>query len=145
MTVIEMAIGPGGAPGMFRVEVVASPAGEASTTVELDAEPLLARRELLQQAVLASAMASRRVLPETERPVREVGEVLSAGLLGAGEVAGRCRAAAAVAAERWEGLRVVLRIDIPALAGLPWEAMYVRGRRSASYSAAGRRSSGPCT
>ena len=109
---------------MFRVEVVASPAGEASATVELDADALLARRGLLQQAVLASAVPSRRVLPETEQPVREVGEVLFAGLLGTGEVAGRYRAAAAVAAERGEGLRVVLRIDTPALAGLPWEAMY---------------------
>ena len=124
MTVIEVAIGPGGVPGMFRVEVVASPAGEASATVELDAGALLARRGLLQQAVLASAVPSRRVLPETEQPVREVGELLFAGLLGAGEVAGRYRAAAAVAAERGEGLRVVLRIDTPALAGLPWEAMY---------------------
>ena len=32
--------------------------------------------------------------------------------------------AAAVAAVRGEGLRVVLRIDTPALAGLPWEAMF---------------------
>ena len=126
VTVIEVAVGPGGAPGVFRVEVVASPAGEAAATVELDAESLLARRGLLQQAVLASAVPSRRVLPETEQPVREVGEVLFAGLLGAGEVAGRYRAAAAVAAERGEGLRVVLRIDDPALAGLPWEAMYDR-------------------
>jgi hypothetical protein len=39
-------------------------------------------------------------------------------------VAGRYRASAAVAALRGEGLRVVLRIDIPAVAGLPWEAMY---------------------
>ena len=124
VTVIEVAIGPGAAPGVFRVEVVASPAGEASAAVELDAESLLARHEQLQQAVLASAVASRRVLPETERPVREVGEVLFAGLLGAGEVAGRYRAAAAVAAERAEGLRVVLRVDDPVLAGLPWEAMY---------------------
>ena len=124
MTVIEVAIGPGGAPGMFRVEVVASPAGEASATVELDAETLLARRGLLQQAVLASAVPSRRVLPETEQPVREAGELLFAGLLGAGEVAGRYRAAAAVAAMDGEGLRVVLRIDTPTLAGLPWEAMY---------------------
>ena len=124
VTVLEVAIGPGGAPGMFKVEVVASPAGEASATVELDADALLARRGLLQQAVLASAVPRRRVLPETERPVREVGELLFAGLLGAGEVAGRYRAAAAVAAERGEGLRVVLRIDTPALAGLPWEAMY---------------------
>ena len=43
---------------------------------------LLARHEQLQQAVLASAVASRRVLPETERSVREVGEVLFAGAAG---------------------------------------------------------------
>ena len=124
MTVIEVAIGPGGAPGMFKVEVVASPAGKASTKIELDTEALLARRGLLQQAVLASAVPSRRLLPETEQPVREAGQALFAGLLGTGEVAGRYRAAAAVAALRGEGLRVVLRIDTPALAGLPWEAMY---------------------
>ena len=126
VTVIEVAIGPGGSPGVFRVEVVASPAGEASAAVELDADALLARRGLLQQAVLASAVPTRRVLPETEQPVREVGEVLFAGLLGADEVAGRYRAAAAVAAERGQGLRVVLRIDDPVLAGLPWEAMFDR-------------------
>ena len=63
-----MTIGPGSASGTFRVEVVASPAGEASATVELDADALLARRGLLQQAVLASAVPSRRVLPETVRP-----------------------------------------------------------------------------
>jgi hypothetical protein len=124
VTVIEVAIGPGGAPGMFKVEVVASPAGEASATVELDADSLLARRGLLQQAVLASALPSRRLLPETEQPIREAGELLFAGLLGTGEVAGRYRAAAAVAAERGQGLRLVLRIATPALAGLPWEAMY---------------------
>ena len=67
---------------MFRVEVVASPTGEASATVGMDAEALLARRGLLQQAVLASAVPSRRVLPETEQPVREVGELLFAGLPG---------------------------------------------------------------
>ena len=61
--------------------------------------------------MLASGVPSRRVLPETEQPVREIGEVLFAGLLGTGEVAGRYRASAAVAALRGEGLRVVLRID----------------------------------
>jgi hypothetical protein len=72
----------------------------------MDAEALLARRGLLQQAVLASAVPSRWVLPETEQPVREVGELLFSGLLGTGEVAGRYRAAAAEAALRGEGLRV---------------------------------------
>jgi hypothetical protein len=119
-----VAIGPGAGPGMFKVEVVASPAGEAIATVELAADSLLARRGLLQQAVLASAVPSHSVLPETEQPVREAGQMLFAGLLGTGEVAGRYRAAAALAAERGEGLRVVLRINTPALAGLPWEAMY---------------------
>ena len=123
-TYIEVAIGLGGSPGVFRVEVVESPAGEASATVELDADSLLARRGQLQQAVLASAVPSRSVLPETERPVREVGQVLFTGLLGTGEVAGRYRASAAIAAERRQSLQVMLRIDSPALAGLPWEAMY---------------------
>ena len=127
LSVIGLAIGPGGTPGTFRVEVVDSPAGQASTTVELDVDSLLARRGQLQQAVLASGVSSRRVLPETERPLRETGQVLFASLLGAGEVAARYRASAALAAARGEGLRVVLRIDTPALAGLPWEAMFDHG------------------
>ncbi len=124
MTAIEVAIGPGTAPGLFRVEVVASPAGEASAAVELGTDSLLARRGLLQQAVRASAVPGRRILPEAEQLVRGAGQELFAALLGTGEVAGRYRAAAAVAAERGEGLRIVLRIDTPELAGLPWEAMY---------------------
>lgn len=124
MSVFEVAIGQHATPGVFRVDVVASPAGEASTVIQLDDAGLLARHRLLQQAVLASAVSSRRVLSETEQQVREVGELLFAGLLGAGEVAGRYRAAAAVAAERGQGLRVVLRINSPTLAALPWEAMF---------------------
>ena len=34
-----------------------------------------AAREQLEQAVLASAVSSRRVLPQTERPLREIGQV----------------------------------------------------------------------
>jgi sugar lactone lactonase YvrE len=111
-------------PGRQRVEVVSSPVGEASAVAELNVAALLARRAELQQAVLASAAHTRRVLTETERCVREVGQQLFTALLGVGEVAGRYRASAAVAAERGEELRVVLRIDDPVLAGLPWEAMY---------------------
>jgi WD40 repeat protein len=123
MSVIELAIGPG--PGGYRVDVVRSPdGGEASALVSLDVGLLLARREELQDAVLASSVPTRRLLDKHEQCVREVGQALFTTLLGVGEVAGRYRAAAAVAAERGEGLRVVLRIDDPALAGLPWEAMY---------------------
>jgi hypothetical protein len=121
---IEVAIGPASAPGTFKVEVVDSPAGEASAVVNLDIDDLLARRGQLQHAVLASAAVARRVLPESEQLVHEAGRALFTGLLGTGEIAGRYRASAAVAAERGQELRVVLRIDTPALAGLPWEAMY---------------------
>jgi WD40 repeat protein len=122
--VFEVAIGPGAAQGLFRVEVLRSPAGEASAVVELPAGELLARRGEVQSAVLLSAVLTRRVLQDTELPVREVGQLLFAALLGTGEVAGIYRASAAVAADREQALRVVLRIDDPELAALPWEAMY---------------------
>jgi CHAT domain len=124
MTAIEVAIIPGQAAGTFRVEVIRSPAGEAFAEIALDIEALLAKREQLQQVVLASTVATRAILPQTERPLREMGQVLFSALLGSGDVAGRYRASAAVAAERGQGLRIVLRVDDPALAGLPWEAMY---------------------
>ena len=124
MAVIDVAIRPGNDPGTFTVDVMDSPTGEATATVMLDVEPLLARLPQLQQAVLASAVPSRRALPETERPLREIGNALFHALLGSGDVAGRYQSSAAIATERGEGLRVVLRIDDPALAGLPWEAMF---------------------
>lgn len=122
--VIEVAIRPAQAAGMFGIEVVSSPAGEASEMATLDVDALLAQRRQLQIAVLASTTAIRTALPGTERPVREVGQALFTCLLGTGDVAGRYRAAAALAAERGQRLRVVLRTDTPALAALPWETMY---------------------
>ena len=65
-----------------------------------------------------------------ERQVREVGQALFTALLGTGEVAGRYRASVALAAERQQPLRVVLRIGTPMLACLPWEAMYDGSTRS---------------
>ena len=124
MSVIELAIAPGQAAGSFRVEVVRSAAGEASAEVVLDVDGLLARRQQIEHAVLASAVASRGVVTEAERPLREIGQALFTALLGSGDITGRYRASAAMAAGQEQGLRVVLRIDTPALAGLPWEAMY---------------------
>jgi hypothetical protein len=108
-------------------EIVGSSVGEAFAPVTLDVASILARRKELQHAVLASSVPPRRLLDENEQCVREVGRALFTALLGTGEVAGRYRAAAAVAAERGESLRVVLRIDDPTLAGLPGEAMYDEG------------------
>src|SRR5580700_10117124 len=123
MSVIEVAIGPHQAPGRFRVEVVRSPDGEASALTDLDVDALLGLRGELEQVVLVSTVPTRKVFPAEQR-VQDVGNALFRALLGAGEVAGRYRAAAALAAHSGEGLRVVLRIDDPTLAGLPWEAMY---------------------
>lgn len=129
-TIIEVAIGPGSAPGRFKVEVIRSPAGESSVEIEFDPTALLGRRSELQNALLASAVQARRYLPEAERAIREVGEVLYTTLLGAGEIAGRYQSAATVAQIHEHGLRLSLRIDTPELAGLPWEAMYDRSTDS---------------
>jgi hypothetical protein len=123
----EVAIGHGGGPGRFRVEVVGSPAGEASTEAGLDVAALLAGRAEFEQALLVSGVAARQVLTWAERSVREVGQTLFTALLGTGEVAGLYRASAALADANEKELRIVLRLDAPELAGLPWEAMYDPG------------------
>jgi WD40 repeat protein len=125
--VFEVAIGPGREPGTFRVDVVRSAGGEAAAETVLDAGGLLAGRVAFEQTVLASAVAARQVVSPAERVVREAGQALFGALLGSGAVAGRYEASAALAAGRGEELRIVLRIDAPELAGLPWEAMYDAG------------------
>ena len=124
MSVFEVAISLTGASGKFRVEVVRSPAGEATEVVQLDATGLAVRREPVQQALMASSARNRGMIPATEQVVQQIGQELFIALLGTGEVAGQYRSAAAVAADRGERLRVVVRIDSPLLASLPWEAMY---------------------
>jgi len=86
---IEVAIAPIPGAELFKVDVVRSRAGEASAVVAFDAEMLLERRAELQRAVLASAVRSRAVLSEIERPLREVGAMLFSALLRIGEVGGR--------------------------------------------------------
>jgi WD40 repeat protein len=127
VSVFEVAVGPGGGPGRLRVEVVSSAAGEAGAEVSLDAEGLHAGRRELERTLLASAVSTRQVLSLAEQEVRETGQALFTAALGTGAVAGRYEASAALAAQRDEPLQIVLRIDAPELAGLPWEAMYDPG------------------
>ena len=124
VSVIEVAISPGEEPDRFQVEVVSSPAGKASAVANLDAERLLARRDELETEVIMSAAPTRRPDSRAERRAREVGQELFSALLGTGEVAARYRATTAMAAARGQAVRVVLRIEDPSLAGLPWEAMF---------------------
>ena len=121
MRLVDVAIGYG-AGGKFRVEA-RSPAGDASAEVSLDVEALLAGRAHFQQTLLVSGVLARGLTAE-EKTVRETGHALFAALLGADKVAGLYRASAALADERDEELRIVLRLDAPELAGLPWESMY---------------------
>ena len=72
--------------------------------------------------MLLSSVATRAVT-ESERPVRTVGEILFAAVF-TGSVFGKYAASRATAQERGEPLRVILRIDAPDLAALPWEAMF---------------------
>jgi hypothetical protein len=119
--VIEVAISPM-AGDMYRTEVLASPAGQGTGVVHLDLSSLAKQRERLRWTVLDSA--APREHPANERPLQEAGRELFAALLGAEDVLALYRASAILAAERGQPLRVVLRTDDPALAGLPWEAMY---------------------
>ena len=101
MGVIEVAISAGNGQGKFHVDVVGSPAGNASAEVSLNVDALVAGREQFQQTLLGSGVAARQVLNSAERSVRETGEALFAALLGTGEVVGLYRASAALA-ERTE-------------------------------------------
>lgn len=124
LSLFEISIGPASARDEYRVDVIHSDVGEASVAVRLDVSELSNQRARIQEAVLASAVSRRRAVPLTEQLVRRVGEQLFRALLGTGDVAGRYQSAVAVSADRGERLQIVLRIDSPLLAGLPWEAMY---------------------
>jgi hypothetical protein len=65
--IIEVAIGYSRAPGKFRVEVLHSPAGEASADTDLDAGALLEGRSRFQQTLLASAVSARQILTPAEQ------------------------------------------------------------------------------
>jgi hypothetical protein len=119
---LEIEIRPGTTPGKYEVEVD-SPAGTASGKMRLDADAILDRRRELAASVLASSVTSRSSFSTLERPVRDVGLKLFKALF-AGPVYGRYTASLQEAASRGEPLRVVLRLRVPELAGIPWETLF---------------------
>jgi CHAT domain/WD domain, G-beta repeat len=120
---IEIEIGAGSEAGHYAVRVLrAAAGGEPVGTLELDVDEISSRRELLENTVLASAVA-RRSMPVAEQPVREVGLQLFRALF-TGPVYGMYRASLGVAQERGKRLRVVLRLTAPELAALPWEMLF---------------------
>jgi hypothetical protein len=123
-SIIELEVAAGAADGQFTVRVVRSLAGgNATATMHLDARQYLDARDDLETVVLASAATSRRVFSPGEQRLRDVGQQLFEALF-TGPVNEAYRASASAADVSGDRLQVVLRLEAPELAGIPWEAMY---------------------
>ena len=121
---LELSVVRSAEEGLYDVEIVHSPVGEASATVAIDCAGLMQGRDRWQDALLASAASTRRLVAGPETTVRTVGQELFDMLLGHPAIGARYRSSVDVAAERGEPLRLVLRLAAPELTPLPWEAMY---------------------
>ncbi|WP_326721302.1 CHAT domain-containing protein [Streptomyces sp. NBC_00243] len=115
-----------GLPGKDGYPVVFRAAGgeEAPGVLRLppiqDVEALAAR---VPDAVLASSARVRRAVVGDEAPVRELGQILFDALL-AGTGSALLMAARNRVAHQGGQVRLVLRVQPPELARLPWEFMY---------------------
>lgn len=123
-TAMELEIGPGTEPGTYHVQVLRSVGGgEPTVTFRLDVDDLLERRSTLEDSVLSSSVAARRIVSTTEAAIQAVGRQLFDAVFD-GEVSTAYRTSLAVASDRGKGVRIVLRLTAPELAALPWEALY---------------------
>lgn len=123
-TFIEVEIGPVPEPGRYLVRVLHSVGGgEPTATCALDVEGLLGQRTRLEETILASAVSARRVISTAETSVQAVGIQLFDAIFS-GDIGAAYRTSTAVASERGAGVQLVLRLNSPGLAALPWEALY---------------------
>jgi tetratricopeptide (TPR) repeat protein len=121
----EAEVGAGHLPGEYLVRVVRSAAGgEPVAKLALDVEGLLNQRRQLEETVLSSSVAARRIIPQAEQPLRQFGQQLFEALFAAGPVHGAYRASLGAVQGLGSPLRVVLRLTAPELAALPWEALF---------------------
>ncbi|MCF2531386.1 CHAT domain-containing WD40 repeat protein [Yinghuangia soli] len=120
---LQVEVAPGG-PETYAVLFRDSTGGETSGVLQLPPPSVLAALAArVPDAVLASTAQVRRAVVGDEGPVRELGQLLFEALLvRAG--AGQLRAARHRAAERGTNVRLILRVNAPELAVLPWEFMY---------------------
>ncbi|MCT2590757.1 CHAT domain-containing protein [Streptomyces sp. N2-109] len=111
----------------YQVIVEAPDDGEATTDLRLPSKPeleeLLAR---VPEALWKSSARLRRSATAAEQPVRDLGRALFDALLS-GDGRGLLTASRGRAAQQGRRLRIVLRIQPPELARLPWEFMYDTG------------------
>jgi ABC-type branched-subunit amino acid transport system substrate-binding protein len=112
--------------GGLDYEVIArSPTGEGRTTMRFpfDEIALKLRMKDLEIALLRSGGVQRRLDSPEESAVKEFGQQLFEALIS-GEVRSRFDSSLIEAEHREEPLRIQLRFDSPALAGLPWEFLF---------------------
>ncbi|MFC7261916.1 CHAT domain-containing protein [Streptomyces lutosisoli] len=122
----QVEVGPRGEDG-YPVVFRAAGGEEAPGVMRLpplrDLEALAAR---VPDAVVASSARVRRAAVGDEAPVRELGRILFDALL-AGTGSALLMAARNRAAQQGGQVRLVLRVQPPELARLPWEFMYDTG------------------
>ncbi|MGA5508994.1 CHAT domain-containing protein [Streptomyces umbrinus] len=120
---LQAEVGPGGSDG-YPVVFRTTDGEETSGVMRLPpAHELEARAARVPDAVVASSALVRRALADGEAPVRELGRTLFDALLD-GPGAGLLRAARNRAALQGGQVRLVLRVQAPELARLPWEFLY---------------------
>ncbi|MFF1713957.1 CHAT domain-containing protein [Streptomyces sp. NPDC058268] len=120
---LQVEVGPGGSDG-YPVVFRTTGGDETPGVMRLPpAQELEARAARIPDAVVASSALVRRALADGEAPVRELGRTLFDALLG-GPGAGLLQAARNRAALQGGQVRLVLRVQAPELARLPWEFLY---------------------
>src|SRR5919202_5936345 len=104
---------------------VRSPAGEAQEQMRFpfDEWELENRLLALENTLLRSGGARRRIPSEEEQPIQEFGQSLLEALL-VGEVRTRYAMSLLEARRQNKGLRLKLHVQPPELARLPWEFLY---------------------
>ena len=119
---LEIGLGQG---REYPVTVLRSPSGEAHGILNFPYDQLALENRLkdLQIALLMTAEARRRLPTLEEQPVQRFGQELFDALL-AGEIRSAYDISWRQAEAQGKGLRVKLRVQSPALAGLPWEFLY---------------------
>lgn len=121
---IELQVDAGTSPGMYTTRVLrAASGGEPTAVMRLDVDELLENRDALEKSVLLSTVSARRALPVEEEQLRAVGRQLFEFLF-TGPINSVYRASLMVAQQEGERLRIVLRLNAPELAALPWEALW---------------------
>lgn len=109
----------------LRIEVLGSPAGEASTTATFPYDQLTLDNRLkdLQLALISRSITRRRVVPEQEQAVMRFGHELFDAIF-TGEVRSLLDRSREHATREGVGLRIQLRFESADMAALPWEFLY---------------------